>query len=164
MHEALPDSISSSHAMCDDPKNAESCVGGRHVYDALLDVQKQKHVYVLASHSHYYMHGTFDNQPPERRLPGWIVGTAGAVRYRLPSSAPADSATDVYGYLLGTVARDGQIRFEFEQVKEDDVPEGVRQQYPPWLTPWCFAHNSQNIDPIAEETTHLCVAPKDSGH
>jgi len=39
-------------------------------------------------------------------LPGWIVGTAGAVRYRIPSEAgPAQKAqTDVYGYMIGTVS------------------------------------------------------------
>jgi len=36
-------------------------------------------------------------------LPGWIVGTAGAVRSRVPADTPEGSAkTDVYGYLVGT--------------------------------------------------------------
>jgi hypothetical protein len=161
MHEALPDSIASSHAMCDKPNNdsegKKSCESGRHVYQALLALQRKKPVYVLASHSHFYMTGVFDNHPPDERLPGWIVGTAGAVRYKLPPNPPATAKTDVYGYLLGTVDRDGKIQFEFQQIKETEVPEQVRQHYPPWLVPWCFAHNSQNIDPIAEETTHLCT-------
>jgi len=165
MHEALPDSVAYAHAMCDDPKKTESCTSGRHVYNALLDLQKQKPVYVLASHSHFYMSGIFDNHSPEKRLPGWIVGTAGAIRYQLPTNPPANATTDVYGYLLGTVGRDGKIGFEFEQVNEADVPDYVRQRYPPWLVPWCFAHNSQNVDPDAEETTHRCAptAPQ-AGH
>jgi|CZKS01.1.fsa_nt_gi hypothetical protein len=49
-------------------------------------------------------------------LPGWIVGTAGAVRYRIPSEAgPAQKAqTDVYGYMIGTVSPDGSVSFEFQ--------------------------------------------------
>jgi hypothetical protein len=167
MHEALPDSIASAHAMCDDPRNTESCASGRHVYEALLRVQKLKPVYVLASHSHFFMSGIFDfdKHPADQRLPGWIVGTAGAVRYKLPQNAPSGSMTDVYGYLLGTASRDGKVRFEFERVNEVDVPEYVRDGYPPWLVPWCFAHNSQNIDPEAEENTHRCVPPPpQSGH
>jgi hypothetical protein len=159
MHEALPDSIASFHAMCDDPKNLDGCTSGRHVYEALLDLQRKKPVYILASHSHFYMSGIFDNHPPDRRLPGWIVGTAGAIRYKLPPAASSGAKTDVYGYLLATVARDGKIQFEFQEIKEPDVPDEVRQRYPPWLVPWCFAHNSQNIDPNAEETTHLCTPP-----
>ncbi len=156
MHEALPDSISSDHSMCD--KNKEGCASGRDVYNTLLNIQKRKPVYVLASHSHFYMNGTFNNHPPEERLPGWIVGTAGAVRYALPKDSPPDSATDVYGYLLGTVEKDGRINFEFQKLGEEDVPEYVRQRYPGWFVSWCFAHNSQNLDAMAEETTHRCPA------
>jgi hypothetical protein len=81
IHEALPDSTANSHAMCDDPKRVDSCTSGRRVYHALLGLQGKKPVYLLASHSHFYMSGVFDNHPPEERLPGWIVGTAGAIRY-----------------------------------------------------------------------------------
>jgi len=161
MHEALPDSIASKHAMCDDPGKPEGCTSGRHVYEALLKLQKDKPVYVLASHSHFYMQGIFDNLPPERRLPGWIVGTAGAVRYALPPKAPPSARTDVYGYLLAT-AHNGTIDFQFEQLGTSDVPEYVWERYAPSLVHWCFAHNSQNIDPNAEETTHRCPAPPGS--
>ncbi len=161
MHEALPDSIASTHAMCDDPRKVDSCTSGKHVYRALLDLQGKKPVYVLASHSHFYMSGLFDNHPPDERLPGWIVGTAGAVRYRLPQNVPS-AKTDVYGYLLATANREGKIQFEFQEIKELGVPEEVRQRYPPWLVPWCFAHNSENIDPDAEETTHRCTPPTSS--
>lgn len=163
MHEALPDSIASAHAMCDDPSKTEGCISGRHVYNALLGLQKRKPVYLLASHSHFYMSNIFDNHLPDQRLPGWIVGTAGAVRYSLPTNPPPGSTTDVYGYLLGTVSQDGRVRFEFEQVSEAVVPDDVRQRYPPWLVPWCFAHNSQNIDPGSEETTHRCPPPTSNG-
>ena len=58
-----------AHAMCDDPKvpkYKESCDSGHHVYEALLDFQKAKPVYVLASHSHFYMENIFGKLPPAR--------------------------------------------------------------------------------------------------
>jgi hypothetical protein len=179
MHEALPESLSADHAMCDTnhapgkrPPNDkypydESCTDGGKVYQDLLDFQNagpKKNVYVLASHSHFYMQGIFniDAWPKERRLPGWIVGTAGAVRYQLPKDPrgkPDDERTNVYGYLLGTVDQNGKIDFKFQEVKEADVPSGVSREYPATLVHWCFAHNSADIDPHAPETTSRCVAP-----
>jgi len=166
MHEALPSSRASDHAMCDDaiadpPRKKESCESGKHVYDALVEFQNTKRVYVLASHSHFYMKGIFDNQSPGNRLDGWIVGTAGAVRYALPSGAQPgpDAKTDVYGYLLGTVQQDGKIDFKFQQVEESDLVGEVRQQYPPALISWCFAKNSRNQNPDSEETTNRCSPP-----
>ena len=46
-------------------------------------------------------------------FPGWIVGTAGAVRYRLPKGTTTGpkAMTDVYGYMVGTAAADGCDRF-----------------------------------------------------
>jgi hypothetical protein len=165
MHEALPSSRASNHAMCDDAiadplLKKQSCESGRHVYDALVEFNKTKRVYVLASHSHFYMKGIFDNQPSANRLDGWIVGTAGAVRYPLPpgTQSSPDTLTDHYGYLLGTV-ENGNIRFEFQEVRESDVPQSVGQQYPQTLISWCFAKNSQNQDPASEETTNRCYAP-----
>lgn len=165
MHEALPSSRASNHAMCDDAiadplLKKQSCESGRHVYDALVEFNKTKHVYVLASHSHFYMKGIFDNQPSANRLDGWIVGTAGAVRYPLPpgTQSSPDALTDHYGYLLGTV-ENGDIRFEFQEVRGSDVPQSVGQQYPQTLISWCFAKNSQNQDPASEETTNRCYVP-----
>jgi Calcineurin-like phosphoesterase len=145
MHEPLPDSLAANHAMCDTktaPGYQESCDSGRHVYDALLDVQKSKPVYVIASHQHFYMPNIYGDLPPEKRLPGWIVGSAGAQRYALPNPHPEGSISPVYGYLLGTVSPDGKITFEFKEVKESDVPAYVRSRYAPDFVPWCFAHNS----------------------
>ena len=164
MHEALPSSRASDHAMCDnaikDPVlKKQSCDSGRHVYDALVQLKKTKNVYVLASHSHFYLKGIFDNQPLANRLDGWIVGTAGAVRYPLPQgTAPdPDAIQDHYGYLLGTV-ENGNVRFEFQEVTESDIPQAARQQYPQALISWCFAKNSQNLDQASEETTNRCNA------
>lgn len=162
MHEALPDSRAKEHAMCDtfiaDKKDLqESCDTGRHVYNALAELQKKKHVYLLASHSHFYLENIFkDKEPP---LPGWIVGTAGAVRYDLPKDVkPGPSARqDVYGYLLATVKQDGQIDFDFKELKESDVPNEVRQRYPSSFPNWCFAHNKEHKDPVIAETTNRCI-------
>jgi len=164
MHEALPSSRASDHAMCDDAikdpvRKKQSCDSGKHVYDALVEFKKTKNVYVLASHSHFYMKRIFDNQPAGNRLDGWIVGTAGAVRYPLPQGTQpgSDAIPDRYGYLLGTV-QDANIEFEFHEVAESDVPQGVRQQYPQALISWCFTKNSHNQDPESEETTNRCNA------
>jgi 3',5'-cyclic AMP phosphodiesterase CpdA len=161
MHEALPDSIASNHSMCDDQKKVDSCTSGKHVYEALLKLQKKKAVYVLASHSHFYMERIFDDLPLERRVPGWIVGTAGAVRYKLPPNVPPTSSakTDVYGYLLGTVKPNGGVQFEFQEVKESDVPDSVWQRYSPSLIRWCFARNSQNRDPNGDAGAQRCTPP-----
>jgi hypothetical protein len=172
MHEALPKSISSDHAMCDDTKKSDknyplSCKDGEDVYQALLRFQEArpaKPVYVLASHSHFYMQGIFNARPEPERLPGWIVGTAGAVRYELPkdkTAKPDDARTNVYGYLLATVDQNGKIDFKFQEVKEADVPSRTQQQYPATLVNWCFAHNSQDIDPHAPETTANCLPPRE---
>ncbi len=78
-------------------------------------------------------------------LPGWIVGTAGAVRYPLPADAhdAAAAETNVYGYLVGSVADDGQIAFEFHRIDEVDVPAGVAEAFAPGFVHWCFAENRQ---------------------
>jgi Calcineurin-like phosphoesterase len=159
MHEALPDSIANTHSMCDDPKKREGCSSGKYVYEALLKLQRTKPVYVLASHSHFYMERIFGGLAPDRQLPGWIVGTAGAVRYKLPPNAPPTSKTDVYGYLLGTVSPEGVIHFDFEEVKQTDVPASVWQHFAPSLVPWCFAHNSTNRDTDTEAGALRCPSP-----
>ena len=149
MHEALPESISKEHSMNQTELGAES---GRRVYADLLQMQNQAHkrVYVLASHSHYFMDGIF-NTPYWREhggvLPGWIVGTAGAQRYNLPPEASAAKAakTDVYGFLLATVGPSGEIRFDFQQLNEHDVPAAVNGRYTPQFVHWCFAQNSQSL-------------------
>jgi len=166
MHEALPSSRASNHGMCDDAikdpaRKKESCESGKHVYDALVEFKKTKNVYVLASHSHFYMKGIFDNQPPGNRLDGWIVGTAGAVRYALPPGTQPgpDAIKDHYGYLVGTVKQDAKIDFDFQEVAQSEVPRGVSQQYPEALISWCFAKNSLGEEPDSEETTNRCNAP-----
>jgi len=144
MHCALPDSIAASHSMSDWELGE---VTGRRAYAMLLDLQKSgKRVYVLASHSHYYMRGIFDT--PYWRvhggvLPGWIVGTSGAVRYKLPKGAEyaEEAKTDVYGYLLASVGSDGAIRFEFREISEGDIPASVVARFTPAFVHDCFEKN-----------------------
>lgn len=145
MHEALPESISRGHSMNQSPVGTES---GLRVYRDLLKVQKEAHkrVYVIASHSHYFMEGTFNTKYWRANggvLPGWIVGTAGAVRYLLPkeSSNARAAETNVYGFLLATVKPDDEIDFKFERVNESDVPSPVVEKYTPQFVQWCFAEN-----------------------
>jgi hypothetical protein len=147
MHKALPESISAGHSMNESPAGTES---GRRVYADLLRAQNDshKHVYVLASHSHYYMDGIFNTEYWKHNggvLPGWIVGTAGAVRYALPpnSSDAHGALVNVYGSLVGTVQPSGEIRFEFDKLEEKDIPETVTARYGHDFVHWCFAENSQ---------------------
>jgi hypothetical protein len=147
MHKALPESISAGHSMNESPTGTES---GRRVYADLLRARDEahKHVYVLASHSHYFMDGIFNTEYWKQHggvLPGWIVGTAGAVRYALPpNSADAHIAlVNVYGSLLGTVQPNGEINFEFEKLEEKDVPSSVTARYGKDFVHWCFAENSE---------------------
>jgi hypothetical protein len=151
MHKALPDSIALSHSMNDSPMGTET---GREVYRILLDAQgKGKHVYILASHSHYYADNIYDTEYWRSQggvVPGWIVGTAGAHRYALPDSVqPAQHAqTNVYGYLLATAhsggAQDGTIDFTFVQVHLDGVPADVAARFDPGFVSWCFSSNSDS--------------------
>lgn len=147
MHEALPDSISSGHSMNTSIVGTES---GRHVYQELTAAQARghKHIYILASHSHFFMANAFNTDYLSSHggvLPGWIVGTAGAVRYPLPpeSKNAISPMTNVYGYLLGTVHPDGMIDFDFQKLDESKVPADVVGRYQPGFAHWCFAENTQ---------------------
>jgi hypothetical protein len=142
MHEALPGSRGLSHSMCDAPKGVET---GREIYNLLWKLrQSGKKVYILASHSHFVMDDVYNTSYWKGQvLPGWIVGTAGAVRYRLPPGTPTSTIakTDVYGYLLATVMSDGTIRFEFKQVSLSDLQLANAGRAAGSLVGWCYAEN-----------------------
>jgi hypothetical protein len=150
MHAALPDSLSAGHSMNDSAQEQSS---GRAAYSQLLAFRKNtgKNVYVLASHSHFVINNVYATacHPDAEALPGWIVGSAGAVRYRLPQDHAAASfaKTDVYGYLLATVAPDATISFEFQEVREQDVPESVVNEFSRQQVDWCFAQNKDPYTP-----------------
>lgn len=146
MHAALPDSLAAGHSMNDFQKGLES---GRRVFNKLLDFRKKtkKNVYILASHSHFFMSGIFNSdyrQAHGGELPGWIVGTAGAVRYPLPEDAmqAKDARTKIYGYLLATVHADSSIDFQFQEIKAADIPSAITKRYTPELVDFCFNKNT----------------------
>jgi|SRR5208337_2317277 len=151
MHAALPDSLSTGHSMNDSATEESS---GREVYAQLLAFQRQtrKNVYVLASHSHFVMNNVYAIacRPKDEVLTGWIIGSAGAVRYRLPQerSAATIAQTDVYGYLLATVAPNGAITFEFKEVKKPDVPPQTIDEFSQKQVDFCFDQNKQDYTPV----------------
>jgi hypothetical protein len=151
MHDALPDSISTGHGMNESAQMERS---GRRVYTSLLAFRSKtkKHVYVLASHSHFLIEDVYNNachSTPDTLLPGWIVGTAGAVRYRLPPNLghAKQAKTDVYGYLLGTVQSSGEIQFMFKEVKPTDIPTEVSERYGAKQVLACFEENKSPYAP-----------------
>jgi hypothetical protein len=80
-------------------------------------------------------------------LRGWIVGTAGAQRYPLPPNSrdAQAAATNVYGYLLGTVNPSGQIagsiRFDFKQLDEAKIPAEVVSRFTEPFVHDCYVGN-----------------------
>src|SRR5437016_3164318 len=146
MHKALPDSVAAGHSMNESPIGTST---GREVYAQLLDLQRSKPVYVLASHSHYYMSGIYDT-PYWRAhgggLAGWIVRTGGARRYPLPQEqfAKHDHRAHAYGYFMARVkpaAAAQRIEFSFVEVSEPEVPSPVTQRFGSTLVHQCYAGN-----------------------
>jgi hypothetical protein len=145
MHKALPDGYNTQHSM---NESIQSAVTGRRVYADLLKARDggHKRVYVLASHQHFYMEDAYDTPYWKEHggvLPGWVVGTAGAVRYILPIPSPKAANTNVYGSLLATVRPGGEIKFEFKKVDERDTPAGVTARYGKEFVHWCHGSNTQ---------------------
>jgi len=83
-------------------------------------------------------------------LPGWIVGTAGAVRYRLPQGIAGGTIarTDVYGYLLATVMSDGTIQFAFREVGLDALRQANAGKAADSLVRWCYSENADQQIPM----------------
>jgi hypothetical protein len=145
MHKALPDGYNTQHSM---NESIRSAVTGRRVYADLLKARDEGHkrVYVLASHQHFYMEDAYDTPYWKEHggvLPGWVIGTAGAVRYTLPIPSPRGAKTNVYGSLLATVQPGGEIKFEFKNVDESDTPAVVTARYGKEFVKWCFVNNTE---------------------
>lgn len=143
MHEALPESLSRAHSMNQSPAGEAS---GHKVYADLVALRPRKKVYVLTSHSHFYMANIYNTvywRAHGGVLPGWIAGTAGAQRRPLPEpAAQADEALEhTYGYLLATVQPNGEIRFAFQKIEEKDVPADVTQRFGADFVHWAFQEN-----------------------
>ena len=146
MHEALPHSTGSNHAM-DDWDLGERT--GAQVYTWFSAAQKAgKHVYLIASHSHYYAPNIFNTpywkQNAAGVVPGWIIGAAGAHRYKLPLGSDPASQTDVYGYMQGTVKADDSIDFALRVLSENDLVQSKWPNAPLDTIHECFIHNSDS--------------------
>ncbi|KAA6456473.1 hypothetical protein DYQ86_25400 [Acidobacteria bacterium AB60] len=142
-HEALPHSTGSEHAMDDWEQGVRS---GELVYTWFYDAQAAgKHVYLIASHSHYFSPDIYDTSYWKQRtknvVPGLIVGTSGAHRYQLPKTAKKGAKTMVYGFAQGTVHPDGSIDFAFHELSEDDLMKAKWPNAPAEAVHECFVHN-----------------------
>jgi hypothetical protein len=138
MHEALPYSAARIHAM---DASCQGVCAGQQVYDLLYRAQNlagsaaaRKHVYVFASHAHAFIEAVYDT--PEHQgqvLPGWIIGTAGAVQ---------SSEAIRYGYLHVTVEADGTITPAFREVTRTSLPLATGAGADN-LTAFCFTDNKR---------------------
>ncbi len=177
MHKALPDSLSNAHSMSESATGLQS---GRSVYRKLEKIQREDHkqVYVLSSHSHFIMTDIYNTQFWRDHMggivPGILVGTAGAVRYRLPAPLPKTNGnaasctqdptafctqTDVYGYLLATVNPQGSIDFQFKEIDEKDVPADVQAKFARYTMRVCF-QGSKQMAPTSDTTQDLPDDPQ----
>ena len=147
MHAALPRSSSRGHAM---DATCPSLCSGTTVYDMLQRAQESKHVYVFASHSHFFEEDIYNTEEHAGKvLPGWIIGTGGAEQYR-------DKI--MYGYLQVGVRSDGTLDTKFVEVTRADPPQaagtGAEQ-----LTDFCFESNKKPSTDITAKDCH-CSTPQ----
>lgn len=153
MHKPLPGSISEEHSMSESGKDLP-IQSGRQAYRDLLRAQNEFHkkVYVLASHSHYYMDDIFNTDAwKDNVLPGWIVGTGGAQRHQLPPDwrRAHRALQGVYGYMVATVQAgaagggdsEGPIHFEFKLLNRSDVPASAARKFSRKVIDFCFDEN-----------------------
>jgi hypothetical protein len=149
MHGALPDSYSADHSM---NQGADQGMSGRLVYKQLLALKAQtgKPVYLLASHSHYFLSDIYNTgkwQGNGGVLPGWIVGTAGAQFFPVPPGVKgfASYAENQYGYALVTVNRSrtsrDPVQLKFVQIKEAELGPEVVDKFGPDAVRFCFSQN-----------------------
>jgi len=143
MHEALPHSTGSEHAMDDWELGNRS---GELVYNWFYDAQAAgKHIYLVASHSHYFSPNIFNTpfwkQHTGSVVPGWIIGTAGAHRRQLPPGADKAAKTHIYGFLQASVHADGTIDFNLREVDENDLMKAKWPGAPLDAIHECYVNN-----------------------
>ena len=147
MHQALPRSTGSSHAMDNGDRGIRT---GTEVYAWLFNAQSAgMHVYVLASHSPYYAPHIFATpywKQQGKVLPGWMIGLAGAHRSSLPAGTDPASRTRIYGFMQGTVHADGTIDFTLHQLSENDLVRFKWPGAPREAIHECFVHNADESD------------------
>lgn len=144
MHEALPHSTGSEHAMDDWARGRET---GEEVYTWFHQAQAEgKYVYLIASHSHYYSPNIYNTpywmEHGGTPVPAWIIGSAGARRYKLPPDAHAGAKTHIYGYIQGTVHADGRITWTLHELSEHDLLRARWPNAPVGAIHECFLHNA----------------------
>ncbi|HKF47644.1 MAG TPA: hypothetical protein VKB38_09835 [Terracidiphilus sp.] len=142
-HEALPHSTGSEHAMDDWDRGNQT---GDLVYEWFYGAQAAgKHVYLIASHSHYFSPDIFNapywKQHSNRVIPGWIIGAAGAHRYALPKTAHKGAKSMIYGYMQGTVHPDGTIDFALHELSEQDLVKAKWPNAPDEAIHECYVDN-----------------------
>lgn len=142
-HEALPHSTGNEHAMDDWDRGERT---GELVYEWFYGAQAAgKHVYLIASHSHYYSPDIYDThywkQHSNKVVPGMIIGTAGAHRYALPKNAHKGAKSMIYGYLQGTVNGDGTIDFKLHELTEQDLEKAKWPNAPDDAIHTCYVDN-----------------------
>jgi hypothetical protein len=149
MHGALPDSYSTDHSM---NQGTDQGMSGRIVYKDLLALRAQtgKPVYVVASHSHYFLSDIYNTgkwQANGGVLPGWIVGTAGAQFYSVPPGLKdfAKYAQGQYGYVVVTVnssrASRDPVQLKFVQIKESEISPDLVNKFGADTVRFCFSEN-----------------------
>ncbi|MFL6227219.1 MAG: metallophosphoesterase family protein [Pyrinomonadaceae bacterium] len=157
MHDALPLSSERGHAM---DQTCKGFCSGMQAYDLLWDAQnltapakERKHVYVLASHSHFFRENIYDTPEHKGRvLPGWIIGTGGAEQYKQPGERIQ------YGYMMVEVRADGTIGTQFHEVTRQSPPlangPGAEE-----LTSFCFELN-RRVPVDVHQSNCSCPATK----
>lgn len=157
MHAALPLSSERGHAM---DQTCDGYCSGLSAYNMLWDAQnltatdakKRKHVYVFASHSHFFRENIYDT--PEHKgkvLPGWIIGTAGAEQYK------REGERIMYGYMMVEVKADGTIGTQFHEVTRQSPPfsTGAGAQE---LTDFCFEQNKRPPGDVHQSSCQCSAA------
>ena len=120
MHETLPHSKSSNHAMDDWELGVRS---GEKVYGWLFDAEAAgKHVYIVSSHSHYYSPNIYNTpywKQQGKVVPGWMT----VARRGAPLQASAGGRSGLgyadHGYLQAGVHPDGSISFTLQRLTEE---------------------------------------------
>ena len=125
MHESLPHSTSSDHAMDDWDLGIRT---GELVYTWLYDAQAAgKHVYIMSSHSHYYSPNIYNTAYWTQHTNDSVAGHHHRLARERIATASAGSRQGVedriYGYLQGTVHADGTIDFALHELSERDLVE-----------------------------------------
>ena len=160
MHEALPNSTAADHGMNDWAVGSHT---GETVYTWLYDANAAgKHVYILASHSHFYSPNIFYTYHwyeyySITMLPGWIIGSAGAHRYALPQGAYKGSKAFIYAFLQGNVHADGTIDFALHELSLQDLLNSKWPNAPDSAITTCFNQNGnpqERADPEIINATH----------